>query len=144
MFTVAYRIINDYDIANDALQEAFIQVFTDIRKFRGDSAIGSWIKTITIRTAVRKIKKENTFVDINHHANNETITWPDEMNGEDLEKAILTLPEGCRTVFLMVEVEGYKHREVAEMLNISEGTSKSQLSYAKKQLQSLLNDFMER
>jgi RNA polymerase sigma-70 factor (ECF subfamily) len=144
MFTIAYRIINDYDTANDALQEAFIQVFSDIQQFRGNATIGSWIKTITIRTAIRKIKKENTFVDVNHYSNNVTITWPDEMNGEDLEKAILALPEGCRTVFLMVEVEGYKHREVAEILNISEGTSKSQLNYAKKQLKSFLNDFIER
>lgn len=74
----------------------------------------------------------------------EGITWPEEMRGEDLERAILALPEGARTIFLLIEVEGYKHREVSEMLNISEGTSKSQLNYAKKQLQQLLKDFIER
>ena len=144
MFTIAFRITSDYDMASDALQEAFIQVFTDIGQFRGESSIGAWIKTITIRTSVRKIRKENTFLSLDHPSNGVTITWPEEMKGEDLEKAILALPEGCRTVFLLVEVEGYKHREVAEMLNISEGTSKSQLNYAKKQLQQLLKDFVER
>lgn len=144
MFTIAYRIINDYDIANDALQEAFIQVFTDIKQFRGDASPGAWIKTITIRTAIRKIKRENTFSRIDYQQNVEIISWPDEMKSDDLEKAIFSLPEGARTIFLLIEVEGYKHREVAEMLNISEGTSKSQLNYAKKQLKVLLKDFIER
>ena len=66
------------------------------------------------------------------------------MQGDDLEKAILALADGCRTIFLLIEVEGYKHKEVADMLNISEGTSKSQLHYAKKQLQILLKDYINR
>ena len=66
------------------------------------------------------------------------------MKSDDLEKAILSLADGCRTIFLLIEVEGYKHKEVAEMLNISEGTSKSQLHYAKKQLQILLKDYINR
>ncbi len=61
------------------------------------------------------------------------------MNGEYLEKAILSLPSGYRVIFLLIEVEGYKHREVAEMLNISEGTSKSQLFHAKKYLKTILS-----
>ena len=144
MFTIAYRIINDYDNANDILQEAFIQIFRDIKKFRGDSTLGAWIKTIVVRTAIRKLKKENTFTQPGFHPNGETISWPEEMTGDDLEKAILSLADGCRTIFLLIEVEGYKHKEVADMLNISVGTSKSQLHYAKKQLQLLLKDFIER
>ena len=143
MFTIAYRIIGDYDIANDALQESFIQVFSDINQFRGDASLGAWIKTIVIRTSYRKLKKEDTHSQRQFDQNNDTITWPEEMKGEDLEKAILSLSSGCRAVFLLVEVEGYKHREVAEILHISEGTSKSQLNYAKKQLQEYLRDFIE-
>lgn len=144
MFTIAYRIINDFDNANDILQEAFIQIFRDIKKFRGDSTLGAWIKTIVVRTAIRKLKKENTFTQPGYNPNGETISWPEEMQGDDLEKAILSLADGCRTIFLLIEVEGYKHKEVADMLNISVGTSKSQLHYAKKQLQVLLKDFIER
>lgn len=144
MFTIAYRIVNDYAIASDALQEAFIQIFRDIKQFRGDSTLGAWIKTIVVRTAIRKFKKEVMFSQFGAHQNGENISWPVEMAGEDLEKAILSLADGCRTIFLLIEVEGYKHREVAEMLNISEGTSKSQLYYAKKQLQVLLKDYIER
>ena len=144
MYTIAYRICNSHDIAGDALQEAFIQVFTDIDQFRGASSLGAWIKTITVRTAIRKIKKEHMFVQSPEYSEGDSMSWPEEMRGEDLEKAVLALPEGARTVFLLIEVEGYKHREVAEMLGISEGTSKSQLNYAKKQLQQLLKDFIER
>lgn len=144
MYTIAYRITSDHDIASDALQEAFIQVFTDIHQFRGGSSLGAWIKTITIRTAIRRISKENMFSAGLEISDTDTVTWPEEMTGNDLEKAILSLPEGARTVFLLVEVEGYRHREVAAMLNVSEGTSKSQLNYAKKLLQQKLSDFKER
>jgi RNA polymerase sigma-70 factor (ECF subfamily) len=143
MYTTAFRILNDSDIANDVLQEAFVQVFSDIKQFRGDSTLGAWIKTIVIRTSMRKLRKEDTFSRISYDQNSDPISWPEEMRGEDLEKAILSLPDGCRTIFLLVEVEGYKHREVAELLKISEGTSKSQLFYAKKQLQIFLKDFVD-
>lgn len=145
MFTIAYRMVKDHDLANDVLQTAFIQVFKDIKQFRGQSTIGAWIKTIVVRSAIRRLKKENNMLSMDEaHPNGETISWPEEMRGEDLEQAILSLPVGYRTVFLLVEVEGYKHNEVAEMLGISEGTSKSQLYRAKKQLQIALKDFIER
>ena len=144
MFTIAFRIINDYDNANDALQEAFIQVFRDSKQFKGNSTLGAWIKTIVVRTSIKKLKKEDVFTQLEIHPNGETISWPEEMQGDDLEKAILALADGCRTIFLLIEVEGYKHKEIADMLNISEGTSKSQLHYAKKQLQILLKDYINR
>jgi len=144
MFTIAYRIVKDMDLANDVLQEAFIQVFRDIKQFKGESTIGAWIKTIVVRNAIKKFKNERIFLPIEESTNGETVSWPEEMYSEDLEKAILSLPLGYRTIFLLIEVEGYKHREVAKILNISEGTSKSQLHYAKKQLQKSLKDFIER
>ena len=67
------------------------------------------------------------------------VTWDEPLKGEHLEKAILSLPSGYRVIFLLVEVEGYKHKEVAEMLSISEGTSKSQLFHAKKHLKTILS-----
>lgn len=144
MFTIAYRIVKDMDISNDVLQEAFIQVFRDIKQFKGESTIGAWIKTIVIRNAIKKLKNESIFLPMEDNTNGEPVSWPEEMYGEDLEKAILSLPLGYRTIFLLIEVEGYKHKEVAKMLSISEGTSKSQLFYAKKQLKKLLKDFIER
>lgn len=141
MYTIALRILKDEDDASDALQEAFIQVFKDIKTFRRESTIGAWIKTIVIRSSLRKIKK-NVFEEINDN----TLNIPDQqscaLTGEYIEKQIMSLPTGYRTVFLLIEVEGYSHKEVAEILNISEGTSKSQLFYAKRQLRALLKDLV--
>ena len=140
MFSTAYRILNNYELANDALQEAFIQVFRDIKKFRGDSTLGAWIKTIVIRTALRKLKKENLFIRLGESEYDIPFEISAPLSNDYLEKAILSLPDGFRTVFLLIEVEGYAHKEVAEILNISVGTSKSQLYHAKRRLQKIIND----
>lgn len=134
MFTVAYRIVNNNDDAHDVLQETFIEVFTHIKSFRNESSVGAWIKTILVRKALKKLK-ELKFVD-NFSENGVEIPldYLDDLSGEYLEQLILSLPEGFRTVFLLFEVEGYSHQEIAEMLNISQNTSKSQLSRAKKAL----------
>jgi RNA polymerase sigma-70 factor (ECF subfamily) len=142
MYTIALRILKNEDDADDALQEAFIQVFKDINTFRRESTIGAWIKTIVIRSALRKLKK-NVFIE---EINDNTLNIPDQqscaLTGEYIEKTILSLPPGYRTVFLLIEVEGYSHKEVAEMLKISEGTSKSQLFYAKRHLRALLKELV--
>lgn len=134
MFTIAYRIVNNRDDAHDVLQETFIEVFNHIRSFRNESSIGAWIKTILVRKALKKLK-ELKFAD-NFGENGIEIPpdYLDDLSGEYLEQLILSLPEGFRTVFLLFEVEGYSHQEIADMLNISESTSKSQLSRAKKSL----------
>ncbi len=139
MYSSAYRILKDFDLANDSLQEAFIQVFRDIKKFRGDSTIGAWIKTIVIRTSLKKLKKENLFVPLNESVHDISVEIPGTLDGEYLEEAILKLPDGFRTVFLLIEVEGYTHKEVANILKISEGTSKSQLYHAKQKLRKSIN-----
>ena len=143
MYTIAYRILNDYDNANDALQDGFIQVFRDISKFKKESTLGAWIKTIIIRSALYTLKKQKAFepLDIEVH-DTEIIEWDSNMTGQHLEKAIQTLPSGYRSVFVLTEVEGYSHKETAEILNISEGTSKSQLFYAKKVLQTKLKELI--
>ncbi|MDD3738607.1 MAG: RNA polymerase sigma factor [Lentimicrobiaceae bacterium] len=137
MYTICYRITGNYDDANEALQEAFIQVFTDLHQFKFNSTLGAWIKTIVVRTAIRIITKERKLVnaDIDEVHDDDHVVIPSAIDGELLEQAILSLPDGYRTVFLLVEVEGYTHEEVAKMLNIAVGTSKSQLFRAKKLLQ---------
>ncbi len=139
MYTSAYRILRDHELANDAIQEAFIQVFRILGQFQFRSSLGSWIKTIVIHTSLKILKKQKAFVFADLSDNIKFISWDEPMNGEYLEKAILSLPSGYRAIFLLIEVEGYKHKEVAEMLNISEGTSKSQLFHAKKYLKNILS-----
>ena len=140
MVTKAFRILNDYDLANDALQDAFVEVFRDLKNFKFQSTLGAWIKIIVLRNALKIQRFEakfETFQDIH----DQEIYFSDELTGEVLDKAIRSLPDACRAVFLLIEVEGFQHKEVAEMLEISEGTSKSQLNYAKKLLQKRLTFF---
>ncbi len=142
MFSTAYRITNDYDNANDALQDAFVAVFRSLNLFTFQSTLGAWIKTIVVRNAIRKQQLESRFVGIDEAAHDQPIPLPDGLTGAELDTAIRTLPDGARTIFLLAEVEGYAHKEIADMLNISEGTSKSQLNYARRLLrQRLRNDY---
>ncbi|GAB3500555.1 RNA polymerase sigma factor [Spirosoma knui] len=139
MFSTAFRILNDYDNANDALQEAFVEVFRNLDQFAFRSTLGAWIKTIVVRQAVRKQRLEGRFSTLDEILHDQPVPLRDTITGIELDAAIRTLPDGARTIFLLVEVEGYMHKEVAEMLGISEGTSKSQVSYAKKLLRQRLS-----
>ena len=140
MYTLCYRVAGDFDKAEDILQEAFVKIFRGMKGFRGESTLGAWIKTIVVRTAYAAIKKEKLFFEpIENVGDKAGIDWGDFLQAEYLEKAILSLPDGYRMVFVMIEVEGYSHKEVADSLGISVGTSKSQLFYAKKKLRSILS-----
>ncbi len=142
MYTIAYRITGDFESANDVLQEAFVKVFRALPRFRQESTLGAWIKTIVVRTALTHIKKQKFTEPLDYRAEQETVDWGTRLDVEYLEKAIQQLPEGYRAVFVLIEVEGYAHKEVAEMLNISVGTSKSQLFYAKKRLRESIGKLM--
>jgi RNA polymerase sigma factor (sigma-70 family) len=137
MYTLAYRLTGDFDEANDVLQDAFFDVFKNLGSFRKEASLGAWIKTIVARKAYRQFKKVS-FIDYSELIT-DTETWDETLNTEYLEKAILSLPDGFRTVFVMIEIEGFTHKEVAELLYISEGTSKSQLFHAKKRLREILS-----
>lgn len=142
MYTLAYRITGNFEDAEDVLQEGFLKVFRSIDSFRGDSKAGTWIHTIMARTALARVKNKMQFTDL------EIVPEvADESNylsveSEYLEKAILALPDGYRSIFTLYEIEGFKHREIAELLEISENTSKSQLHKAKRMLQDKLKPEM--
>ncbi|GAA3925854.1 sigma-70 family RNA polymerase sigma factor [Hymenobacter algoricola] len=136
MFSCALRILGSRDLAQDALQEAFVEVFRQLAGFRQESTLGSWIKTIVVRCALRILRREQRMEVYSPERHAEPlVAWHDSLTGEALEKAIGELPAGYRAVFCLIEVEGYRHREVAELLGISDGTSKSQLHQAKRLLQ---------
>lgn len=139
MYTSAYRILADGDLASDALQESFIYIFKQLNQFQFRSRLGTWIKTIVVHTSLKILKKQRSFKFGDLTETIDYVSWEEPMSGEHLERAILMLPDGYRAIFLLVEVEGYKHKEVAEILNISEGTSKSQLFHAKKYLKNILS-----
>jgi RNA polymerase sigma-70 factor (ECF subfamily) len=133
-------MLKDPDLACDALQDGFILVFRGLNGFKGDSTLGAWIKTIVVRACIKKLKEVTEVERIPKNYEYETVVWDDNLTGEELQRAIEQLPRGYRSVFLLIEVEGYSHKEVAEMLNIAEGTSKSQLYHSKQMLQKLLKD----
>jgi RNA polymerase sigma-70 factor (ECF subfamily) len=140
MFTLAFRITGDYELAAEALQDAFLNVFRYLGDFEGKSTLGAWIKTIVIRTAVRKSERRHkSFDDLHGVPETGELDWGTRaLDAEYLEKAIQSLPEGYREIFVLAEIEGYKHHEIGEMLGISEGTSRSQLFHAKKRLREML------
>lgn len=144
MYTIAYRITGSFEEAEEVLQDAFLSIFRNLGQFRKESTLGAWIKTIVTRTALKKIKKKVYFDPIeDHHQREDFIDWGgSNLDIDYLERAINQLPEGYRAVFVLVEIEGYPHKEIAQMLNISEGTSKSQLFHAKKKLRTLLENYM--
>lgn len=142
MYTVAYRITNDFEQANDVLQESFVKVFQNLANFRQESSLGAWIKTIVVRTALSKLRKKDLIDPLGDVHEDRATEWGDYLEAEYLEKAIQTLPEGYRTVFVLIEVEGFSHKEVADLIGISVGTSKSQLFYAKKNLRKIISELL--
>lgn len=138
MFTVALRILNNYDMACDVLQDAFVEVFKDLHQFKKQSTLGAWIKTIVIRQAVRKNKFEYRYLPFDANEHDTLVEQLQTIASADIDRAINQLPDGYRSVFTLVTVEGYSHKETANILGISEATSRSQLHHAKKQLQTLL------
>jgi RNA polymerase sigma factor (sigma-70 family) len=139
MFNVSMRITNDYAEAEDVLQEAFLNAFQNIHAFRGEATFGSWLKTIVINKAVGQIKKRKlSFIamDNKDYADSEESIDEQELQLQVsvVRKAIQQLPDGYRVVLSLYLLEGYDHGEIAQILGITEATSKSQYSRAKKRL----------
>lgn len=141
MYSLSFRLLNDRELANDVLQDAFIHVFQTINDLRDPERLPGWIRTIVTRTAIRKIRERSKLTFEDSLEVKDQIVPDDNFTAIQLDEAIRSLPKGNRLVFVLVEVEGYKHREVAKILNISEGTSKSQLNYAKKLLRQILKEY---
>lgn len=142
MYNICIRMVsNQYD-AEDIIQESFINAFNSLDKFRGDSSFGSWLKRIVINKSITFLKKKKQeFTDIDSLQ-----IVVDENKDENLPKidptkiheSIKTLPGKARVVLNLYLLEGYKHKEIAEILNISESTSKSQYLRAKQLLRKKL------
>ncbi len=134
MYTLSYRITGSFEDANDVLQEGFLQVFENLVSYKGEAKLGTWIHTIMARAALKKIKNRIQFAKIDEQMKHESIELVELVDAAIMEKAISLLPEGYRSIFTLYEIEGFKHREIAEMMNITESTSKTQLFKAKRML----------
>ena len=139
MYMVCVRYTKSQQEAEDVLQDSFIKVFKNLKGYRGDSRLDYWIKRIVVNTALNSQRKKlymYPMVDIddvkNDYDHSKTLSG---FQMEELLNMIRELPTGCRTVFNLFAIEGYSHKEIAEMLEVSEGTSKSQFARARKLLQ---------
>ena len=130
--------------AEDALQESYIKIFRDLKNFDvTKGSFNAWSTRVIINTCLQQLRKNKTgieIIDIQDIASDIVIDSDaiQQLNLKDLTKKITNLPTGYRTVFNMYVIDGYTHKEISEKLNISVGTSKSQLLRAKKQLQKKL------
>ncbi len=148
VYRLTYRMSGDDDLAQEFTQETFIRAFDRLKQFRGDAALSTWLHSIAVSVVyngMRKVKRlHKRQVDLketSEMARNPVEAEPDLK--ERLAAAIDDLPLGYRTVFVMHDVEGYKHEEIAAALGVSSGTSKAQLSRARAKLRKALADFAE-
>jgi len=141
MLVVCLRYSKTTAEAEDIVQEGFIKIFQGIKDFRQESKLETWITRIMVNTALNAQRKKlylYPMVDVTE------IVLPDEemsisgIHVDQLLQMIQALPQGCQIVFNLFGIEGYSHKEIAEMLGISEGTSKSQFARAKSLLQTRL------
>ena len=147
LYSVACRMLGNTADAEDLLQEIFLAAHRKLDSFRGDSALGTWLYRLATNQCLDYLRSRAA------RSNQLTGALDDELGladsssralGEravtrmDLERAVAQLPEGCRAAFVLHDVEGLEHREVAEVLGIAEGTSKSQVHKARLRLRTLL------
>ena len=154
VYALCLRMVNNPADAEDLMQEAFLQLFRKIGTFRGESAFSTWLHRITVNVVLMRLRKKSLPV-----TSLEETTEPDEETGGprkdigapdlrlsgavdrvNLERSVEKLPPGYRTVFVLHDVQGYEHNEIAEIMGCSVGNSKSQLHKARTRLRQLLQE----
>jgi RNA polymerase sigma factor (sigma-70 family) len=147
MYAVCLRYAGTAEEAQDILQEGFIKVFKKLNTFRGEGSFEGWIRRIFVNTAIEHFRRKKYMQPVTEKEENTLegnyLTILDDLAERDIMALVQQLSPGYRTVFNMYVVEGYTHKEIGDMLNISEGTSKSQLSRAKVILQEMVKKFLE-
>ncbi|MBP9214059.1 MAG: sigma-70 family RNA polymerase sigma factor [Chitinophagaceae bacterium] len=143
MLSVCYRFAHNREDAEDMLQEGFIKVFTQIHTFQNKGVFEGWIRRIIVHTCINFLKKHKKFSDTLELDYANTIyvkeeSLPSLMQAKQVVESIRLLPIGYRTVLNLYAIEGYSHKEIGEMLDIQESTSRSQFTRAKVMLEQVL------
>lgn len=143
MLSVCRYYIRDLQFAEDVMLNGFFKVFTHLKSFKNEGSFEGWIRRIMIRESISFLRKQKHIefsVEEVHYENDYDDSINTNIEVADIQKLIDELPEGYKIVFVMYAIEGYKHHEIASMLNITEGTSKSQLFKARKLLQEKIKE----
>lgn len=141
---VCLRYAVNHAEAEDILQDSFIKIFNNLKKYEAKGAFGGWIRRITVNTALEHIRKkkldliDNDLSEISSNYLGDDDTAIEQLEVDDLVQKIQQLAPGYRTVFNLYAIEGYTHKEIGKLLKISEGTSKSQLSRARFYLKKMI------
>lgn len=145
MYNTAVRILNNREDARDIVQDAFVDMYLKLDSFRGESAFGAWFKRIVVNKSLNHLKRNQT-IDLNEETLNieaEEYEEPENYSVQDVKSAMSSLPKGYKLVFDLYMFEGMSHKEIASSMDISEATSKSQLSRAKQKVREFLNQKMQ-
>ncbi len=143
MLAVCYRFAKNREDAEDMLQEGFIKIFSQLQQYRNEGALEGWIRRIIVHTCINFLKKNKKFADtidlmyIHDYATNENLV-PSILQAKQIVECIRMLPLGYRTVLNLYAIEGYAHKEIGEILEIGESSSRSQYTRAKAMLEGIL------
>jgi len=146
MYAISIRYTHQRDNALDVLQEGFIKVFSNIEEYKGQGSFEGWMKKIFIHTAINYYHKSRRLYENFTEEEDANLNFSEAtdiisvLSEKELLKLISELPDGYRMVFNLYVIEGYDHEEIASMLKISAGTSRSQLVKARKQLQTRIKE----
>ncbi len=146
MYNICLRMIGNKQDAEDVLQDAFCQAYKNIGKLRSADSFGAWLKRIVINHCIRFLQRRVLFTDLDvstYDQPDDPENWTESVTMQEINCEIMKLPDGCRIVFNLFLLENYSHRQIAEMLDISESTSKSQYHRAKQLLKKQLTKKME-
>ncbi|WP_347373748.1 sigma-70 family RNA polymerase sigma factor [Aequorivita sp. Q41] len=144
LFAICLRYSPNYTEAEDNLQDAFITIFKKIEQYKGKGSFEGWIKRITVNTVLQKYRKQRTFEIVDESQIEDEVEVEiesEEIPLDFLLKIVQELPDRYRLVFSMYVMDGYQHKEIAEMLGISDGTSKSNLARARVILKNKIEEY---
>ena len=145
MFPVCIRYIGDREAAEDVLQDGFITLFTHLDSYKGEGSFEGWARKIFVTTALMELRRKDALkmsdeLDVVRGMKTDTVSQLQNIGYKDLMSLITQLPPGFRTVFNLYAVEGFTHKDIGEMLGISETTSRTQLSRARAWLQNRIKE----
>ena len=145
MFPVCMRYVGDRELAEDVLQDGFVTLFTRLDTYKGEGSFEGWARKIFVTTALMNLRKKDALkmsddLEAARSLKAETSSQIQNLGYKELMNMIMELPVGFRTVFNMYAIEGYSHKEIGEMLGISETTSRTQLSRARISLQNKIKE----